>query len=184
MSEDFSTLSVLETLAESADIPQRKIADRTGLNLAKVNFVIRKLVTRGWIKLKRVRDNPHKLRYLYLLTPEGMTAKSRLAYKFVQRAVAQYADVQVKIEQSLQSMASEGIGRVVLWGSNEITDLCLRILSDGNHGLRVVGVVDPVGTNSKALGPAQLCAVNADAILICDPDISELRDDLPVHWLV
>lgn len=184
MSEDSSTLSVLETLAESADIPQRKIADQTGLNLAKVNFVIKKLVSRGWVKLRRVRDNPHKLRYLYLLTPEGMAAKSRLAYRFVQRAVAQYSDVQVRVERSLHSMANQGVARVVLWGSNEITALCLRLLSDMDHGPKVVGVVDPACVNSKALCPAQLSAVDADAVLVCDPDISELCDDLPVHWLV
>ncbi len=184
MSEDFSTLSVLETLAESADLPQRKIAARTGLNLAKVNFVIKKLTTRGWIKLKRVKDNPHKLRYLYLLTPEGIAAKSRLAYKFVQRALAQYTDVQLKIEQSLMTMAENGVGRIVLWGSNEITDLCLQILSTKPNGLSVVAVVDPGGKNSKAIVPSQLGKIEADAVLICDPDTSELSDDLPVHWLV
>ena len=64
--------SGLETLVASADTHQRQIAAKTGLNLAKVNFVVRHLVERGLVRLKRVRDNPHKLRYLYLLTPEGV----------------------------------------------------------------------------------------------------------------
>jgi hypothetical protein len=40
--EDTSTLNVLETLSSDADIHQRKIAAKTGLNLAKVNFVMKK----------------------------------------------------------------------------------------------------------------------------------------------
>ena len=69
--DDRTALAVMELLEASADVPQRRIAALTGVNLAKVNFILRRLIDKGFVKLKRVRENPHKLRYLYLLTPEG-----------------------------------------------------------------------------------------------------------------
>jgi len=184
VTEDLPTLSVLETLSEAADLPQRQIAARTGLNLAKVNFVLKALVEKGYVKLKRVRDNPHKLKYLYLLTPEGVAAKSRLAYRFVQRTLRQYADVEDKVAESVRSMVDQGVHRVVLWGCTEITSLCTRVMGELDGLLKVVGVVDPTGADPAALTLDQLDALSADAIVVCQPEADDLPEGIPVFWLV
>lgn len=184
MTEDLSTLSVLETLSEAADLPQRQIAAKTGLNLAKVNFVLKALVDKGYVKLKRVRDNPHKLKYLYLLTPEGVAAKSRLAYHFVQRTLRQYADVEDRVAESVHAMVDAGVRRVVLWGSTEITGLCTRVMAELDGQVKVIGVIDPTGQDPAALSLDQLAALSADAIVVCQPEAGDLPDAIPVYWLV
>ncbi len=184
MTEDQSTLSVLEALSEAADLPQRGIAERTGLNLAKVNFVLRALVDKGYVKLKRVKANPHKRRYLYLLTPEGVSAKSRLAYHFVQRTLRQYAAVEDRVAESVERMAARGVRRVVLWGATEITELCLRVLKRSDAPLKVVGVIDPSGRHPQALSVEQLAAVAPDAVIVCEPEAAGLPAGLEAHWLV
>lgn len=184
MIEDASTLAILETICEDADLPQRQIAARTGLNLSKVNFVLRALKEKGYLKLKRVRDNPHKWRYLYLLTPEGMAIKSQLAYRFVQRTLKQYATVEARVAESVEQMAEQGVHRVVLWGCTEITELCTRVMAKLNGKLTIVGVVDPACRDAAALSPDQLEALHPDAIVVCEPDASDLPEGIPAYWLV
>ena len=59
-------------------ITQRELARTTGLNLKKVNYCLQKLLEKGYIKFQRVRKNPDKRSYLYILTPAGLKAKSQL----------------------------------------------------------------------------------------------------------
>jgi MarR family transcriptional regulator, temperature-dependent positive regulator of motility len=176
MTEDHSILQILETLSESADAPQRQIAASTGLNLAKVNFVLRKLKDKGFVKLKRVRDNPHKLKYLYLLTPDGVKEKSRLTYRFMQRTLKEYNQAESRIRDSVELMVAHGIRRVVLWGHTEITRLCLRVIQSIGAEVRVMGVVDPSGKHPNALHPSQVEAMDVDAVVVCEPDI----DGIPI----
>ena len=183
MTEDRSPLAVLETISRAADLPQRQIAKSTGLNLAKVNYVLRKLKDKGFVKLKRVRENPHKLRYLYLLTPEGVKEKSRLTYRFMQRTLREYNRAEGRIRESVELMVARGIGRVLLWGNTEITRLCLEVLSAMDGTVRVVGVVDPSGLHPKALHPSQARAMDVDAVVVCEPE-AEVPAGMEVWRLV
>ncbi len=184
MTEDHSVLSVLESISDSADLPQRKIAAKTGLNLSKVNFVLKKLVDKGFVKLKRVRDNPHKLRYLYLLTPDGMAEKSRLTYRFLQRTLKQYNQAERRVADSVESMLAQGVKRIVLWGDTEITDLCLRLLGELDGDVKVVGVIDPTGKNPRAIHPDGLPSLDVDAVVVCEAELPDLPNEISVWRLV
>jgi EPS-associated MarR family transcriptional regulator len=184
MTQDQQILSVLESLSRSADMPQRKIAQHTGLNLAKVNFVLRKLKDKGFIKLKRVRDNPHKLKYLYLLTPDGLAEKSRLTYRFLKKAIAEYNQAESVIEESVQTMLADGIRRVVLWGNNEITKLFLKITSRLDNKIRVCGIVDPSGRNPDAIKPEKIGALAVDAVVACEGEVVDIPDGVRTWRLV
>ena len=83
-------LSILNALQKDDQLSQRGLAKVTGINLAKINFCLKKLVDKGFIKLKNASKNKHKLRYLYLITPDGFKAKSKLTYKFIQRTFVIY----------------------------------------------------------------------------------------------
>ena len=170
MSEDHSILTVLETLAETSDLPQRELARQTGLNLAKVNFVLRRLVEKGFVKLNRVRDNPHKLRYLYLLTPEGIAEKSRLTYRFLRRTLQEYGDVERRVQDNVESLAARGVKSVVLWGAGEIADLFLRVIERSGNGITILGVVDPSGRHPRSIHPSTLVGLSVDAAVVCDGD--------------
>ena len=186
MSEDRSILSILETLSASADAPQRFIAAKTGLNLAKVNFVMRRLIDKGFIKLKRVRDNPHKWRYLYLLTPEGILEKSRLTYNFLQHSIKTYNEAERRLKASIDEMLEQGIRKVVLYSSNEVTDLCIRLLDQMSDGKRisVLGVIDETGRHPLSIRPSQVVGLGVDAIVVCDAEVEALPPDIPVRRLV
>lgn len=178
-----STLTVLETLSNESNIHQRKIAAKTGLNLAKVNFVMRKLVEKGFVKLIRAKNCPHKRRYLYLLTPAGMAEKSRLTYHFLQRTLLKYQEAERKVVSCVDQMAAQGLRRLVLWGNTGITDLCLGLIDRLQNEVVVIGVVDQQRMHPISIDPSRLNASNVDAILICDPESADLPEGIPV-WKI
>lgn len=179
LTEDLSILSVLESLAGAADVPQRQIAANTGLNLAKVNFVLRRLIEKGFVKLNRVRTNPHKLAYWYLLTPEGLAEKSRLTYAFVRRVLGEYTVAEAQLEERLREMTTHGVRRVVLVGANEITEFCLRILAKLEPKLQVLGVVDKSGQHPLTLRLEDVGGLAPDALVVCEAGARGLPTGLP-----
>jgi len=176
VNEDISTLRLLETIEQKADLPQRSIAERTGLNLAKVNFLLRRLKEKGLVKLRRVRDNPHKLHYLYLLTPEGAAEKTRLTYRFLRRQLNEYNRVEGRVAGVLERLEAAGVRRLLLWGRNEISELCLRLIGRRDGRLRVVAVIDPRRPAAERPDGGDPARLEPDALLVCDVESPPPRD--------
>ena len=89
---------VLKIIEDNPYKTQRQIAKELGLSLGKTNYVIRALVDKGWVKLTNFRKSDNKRGYLYLLTPEGVSKKSKLAIKFLQRQSKEYNRLKKEIE--------------------------------------------------------------------------------------
>jgi EPS-associated MarR family transcriptional regulator len=70
-----------------------------GLSLGSTNYCIRAVIDRGWLKVQNFRNSRNKRAYAYLLTPEGIAAKAQLTARFLQRKRAEYAALQLEIEQ-------------------------------------------------------------------------------------
>lgn len=77
---------------------QRQMAKALGLSLGKTNYCVRALLAKGWLKLQKFSDNPHKQAYVYLLIPEGITNKAQLTIRFLQRKQQEYALLRAEIE--------------------------------------------------------------------------------------
>jgi len=138
--ENLSLLSVLEALDKGEKITQRELAQATGLNLKKVNYCLHKLLEKGHIKFNRARKNPDKRAYLYILTPDGLKAKSRLTYHFLKFTMDFYSKMEDKLRRCLMEMVEADVKRVLLYGAGDVTRILLD-LADGK-GIEVVGVVD------------------------------------------
>lgn len=140
MRDDLNMLSVLDALAEREQITQRVLAQHTGLNLKKVNYCLHQLLDKGYIKFQRVLDNPDKRGYLYILTPSGLTAKSKLTYRFLKYSLLFYNQVENKLQRCLREMKMVGVQQIVLFGVSDI----VRVMLDqtNSQGVSVVGIVD------------------------------------------
>jgi len=66
--------------------------------VGKVNYCLRALVDKGWVKVKNFRSSQNKLAYAYLLTPRGATAKAKLARAFLARKETEYEALHSEIE--------------------------------------------------------------------------------------
>ena len=101
MSEE-RQLDALRLLETNPEMTQRELAEALGVSLGAANYCLKALVEKGWVKLENFQNNPNKLRYLYLLTPMGMAAKTTLTARFLRRKLAEYEALKAEIEQ-LQS---------------------------------------------------------------------------------
>jgi len=83
-------LDLLRKLESSPECTQRELSKEMGVSLGKVNYCIRKLTEKGLIKITNFKQNPNKVGYAYLLTPQGIEEKSRLTFAFLKRKIIEY----------------------------------------------------------------------------------------------
>ena len=57
---------------------QRKLAKELGFSLGKLNYCLKALQNKGLIKIQNFKKNPEKINYLYILTPKGISIKTKL----------------------------------------------------------------------------------------------------------
>ena len=76
-------LDLLRKLELNPKYTQRELSKEMGISLGKVNYYIKKLVEKGWVKLTNFSHNPNKVGYAYLLTAKGIEEKIRLTYAFL-----------------------------------------------------------------------------------------------------
>lgn len=88
----------LKLLQENPGVSQRSLAKEVGINVSSINFCLKALVEKGWIKMGNFSKNPDKLSYAYLLTPTGVAEKAALTKRFLQRKMAEYEKLRDEIE--------------------------------------------------------------------------------------
>ena len=88
----------LKLLQEKPGVTQRNLAKEVGINVSSINFCLKALVDKGWIKLGNFSKNPDKLSYVYLLTPKGVAEKAALTRRFLQHKMAEYDKLRREIE--------------------------------------------------------------------------------------
>ncbi len=90
---------LLRILAEHPDTTQRELADALGVSLGKINYCVKAVLEKGWVKAKNFKNSKHKLAYRYLLTPSGIDAKAHITARFLKCKIAEYEALKAEIEQ-------------------------------------------------------------------------------------
>ena len=75
--DTYRSFLLISEIAKDESLSQRELAQRLGIALGLVNSYLKNLVAKGYVRVKNFPRN----RYSYLLTPQGMAEKSRLAYQ-------------------------------------------------------------------------------------------------------
>jgi hypothetical protein len=57
------------------------------------------LIDKGLVKVENFKNSRNKIQYAYLLTPQGMSEKSKLTLHFLQRKTEEYERLKIEIEQ-------------------------------------------------------------------------------------
>lgn len=96
---DSSLLRVLRLLDASPRLTQRDMARELGVSLGKTNYCLRALVGKGFVKAQNFRNSTSKRGYLYLLTPEGVSAKAILTRQFLAQKRKEYDALRLELER-------------------------------------------------------------------------------------
>lgn len=98
MLDDATRYRLLRLLEQDPSLSQRALARALGISLGKVNYCLRALVARGWVKAGNFARSDRKGAYAYLLTPSGLTAKARIARRFLAQRLAEQRALEREIE--------------------------------------------------------------------------------------
>jgi EPS-associated MarR family transcriptional regulator len=90
---------LMRLLEANQQLSQRDAARELGVSLGKVNYCLRALVSRGWVKAANFKNSRNKAAYMYLLTPRGLEQKASLALRFLNIKLREYETLRAEIEQ-------------------------------------------------------------------------------------
>tara|TARA_B100000767_G_C19592709_1_gene462167 strand:+ start:89 stop:394 length:306 start_codon:yes stop_codon:yes gene_type:complete len=99
MKSDQDQFNVLRSLDKEKNISQRKLASRLGYSLGKLNYLINALKKKGFIKINRFKKNKEKIGYIYILTPSGITKRTKYALTFMKRQMKEYEELKKDISK-------------------------------------------------------------------------------------
>ena len=97
MSGDNLDYKLLRHLTSQPGASQRGLAAGLGVSVGKLNYCLRALVDKGWVKASNFRRSDNKRAYAYLLTPSGVSAKLLLARDFLASKEQEFEQLQSMI---------------------------------------------------------------------------------------
>ena len=100
--QEDTSLRVMRILQANPDITQRELAQQVGISVGGLNYCLKALVEKGWVKMKNFAHSKNKFGYVYVLTPTGMSEKAALTGRFLQRKISEYEALRAEIKD-LQS---------------------------------------------------------------------------------
>jgi|SRR3989339_531075 len=120
--------AIIREISSSHLPDQRTIANRTGISLGLTNLIIKRLITKGYIKAKQL--NRKKIQYM--LTPKGFSEKAKKSYNFTLKTIALLRFVQEHIQKLLENEDKNGTREFIIQGSNELADITESLLRNLN----------------------------------------------------
>ena len=89
---------VMRVLKENPDLTQRELADKLGVSVSGLNYCLKALIEKGWVKMQNFGHSKNKFGYVYLLTPAGIAQKAALTGRFLKRKLEEYEALKAEIE--------------------------------------------------------------------------------------
>ncbi len=89
---------VMRLLEVNPDLTQRQLAEALGVSVGGLNYCLKALIQKGFVKVNNFRRSNNKFGYVYLLTPAGAGEKARLTASFLQRKMREYEAIKAEIE--------------------------------------------------------------------------------------
>ena len=85
-------------LQENPDQTQRDLAGELGMSVGALNYCLNALIDKGFVKMQNFSNSKKKFKYVYLLTPKGVSEKIALTSKFLLVKKAEYEALKAEIE--------------------------------------------------------------------------------------
>jgi EPS-associated MarR family transcriptional regulator len=96
---------LLKLLESNPRLSQRDVARELGISLGKVNYCLKSLAKKGWIKAINFKNSKNKVAYMYLLTPRGFEEKAGVTVRFLKRRIGEYDALRAEIARIREEVA-------------------------------------------------------------------------------
>ena len=98
MSDNPDYFNLLRKISKKPKASQRELAKELGFSLGKLNYCLNELTLKGLLKIKNFKNNKNKLNYIYLITPRGISEKTRLTINFMKRKMREYDELKKELK--------------------------------------------------------------------------------------
>ncbi len=140
------SLQLLSEISGEEPLSQRELSRRLGIAVGLVNSYLKNLVSKGFVRVKNFPSN----RYAYLLTPQGLAEKSRLAYQHLSYFTSLYTVARQDYRDLFRQLEEFGVHEVVFCGVDEVAEVAYLSLRE--TGLELVAVMDDGHQGSHFFG--------------------------------
>lgn len=98
MMQEDTYFRIMRLLQDNPEMSQRDLAKELGLSLGGLNYCLKALIDKGFVKLDNFQSSKQKLKYAYVLTPIGIAQKVAMTGQFLKRKMAEYEALKVEID--------------------------------------------------------------------------------------
>ena len=98
MNDNQDQFNLLRQINNKPRSSQRKLAKNLGFSLGKLNYCLKALKDKGLVKIQNFEKNPNKINYIYVLTPKGISKKTKLTINFMKKKLQEYDELKSEIE--------------------------------------------------------------------------------------
>ena len=111
--------ALLDEIAQDSLVTQASLSARLGIAVGSVNWYIKRLIHRGWIKVSHL----DRTRLQYDLTPEGMSVFTQRAMSYARDSLKVYSSLRNKAKAIVSELKQRGLTAVYLDGDDELMDI-------------------------------------------------------------
>jgi EPS-associated MarR family transcriptional regulator len=86
-------LSILRSFHNNPEASQRELANNLDVSLGKLNYLVKELVKKGFVKIQNFKKSEKKSSYFYVITPQGISQKIKLTQSFMKRKMKEYEEL-------------------------------------------------------------------------------------------
>ena len=104
VSREQNQYQILKSLEQDPNFTQRQLSNDLGVSLGKINYCLKSLIEKGFIKVNNFKNSDNKIQYSYLLTPKGIEEKAKLTLDFIRIKTQEYDILKQEIESLKQEV--------------------------------------------------------------------------------
>ena len=101
MKNEQDHFEVLRKIQKKPESSQRELAEELGFSLGKLNYCLKSLQEKGFVKLQNFQKQSNKINYLrYIITPKGISERTKLTINFMKRKMKEYDELKRELEKN------------------------------------------------------------------------------------
>jgi len=111
--------ALLDEIARDSLVTQANLSSRLGMAVGSVNWYLKRLTQRGWVKVSHL----DRTRLKYDLTSEGMAVFTQRALSYARDSLKVYSRLREKAKVLTAELRQQGVQAVHLDGSDAAMDI-------------------------------------------------------------
>jgi EPS-associated MarR family transcriptional regulator len=101
MKNEQDHFEVLRGIQKKPETSQRELAEKLGFSLGKLNYCLKALQKKGFVKLQNFQKQSNKINYLrYVITSKGISERTKLTINFMKRKMKEYDELKRELQRN------------------------------------------------------------------------------------